>query len=154
MAKKERKLTGWHVLAMFVGAFGVIIAVNMTLAVAAIKTFPGVETKNSYVSSQTFDKRRAAQETLGWTVNAKAVGGLVIVQITDQTGRAVQVGKLDATLGRATHVKDDRVPDFTFDGQAYVARETLAPGNWNIRMTAQALDGTAFEQRVILHVQG
>ena len=29
----------------------------------------------------------------------------------------------------------------------------LGGGNWNIRMTALAEDGTLFEQRVILHVK-
>ncbi|MCT4557052.1 MAG: FixH family protein [Pelagimonas sp.] len=149
----ERKLTGWHVLAIFVGAFGVIIAVNLALAYNAVKTFPGVEVKNSYVASQTFEDRRIPQEALGWSVVAKNTGGLLILSITDTDGRPVQVGKLDATLGRPTHVKDDKTPEFSFDGTAYVARETLAPGNWNIRMKAVALDGTPFEQRVVFYVK-
>ncbi|TCS67561.1 nitrogen fixation protein FixH [Primorskyibacter sedentarius] len=151
---RERKLTGWHVLAIFGGAFGVIIAVNLTLAYNAVRTFPGLEVKNSYVASQTFDDRRAKQEALGWTVHADAQGDKVMLAITDAEGRPVQVGSLDATLGRATQVKDDRRPDFQFDGTAYVAYEALPDGNWNIRMKATALDGTEFTQRVILHVKG
>ncbi|MDJ0822721.1 MAG: FixH family protein [Paracoccaceae bacterium] len=150
----ERKFTGWHALAIFVGSFAVIIGVNLTLAFSAVNTFPGLETKNSYVSSQTFDDRRAAQLALGWTVEAEATGGLLILSITDADGKAVQAGTLEATLGRPTHVKDDRAPDFAYDGRAYVARETLAPGNWNIRMKATALDGTPFEQRVVFYVKG
>jgi nitrogen fixation protein FixH len=149
----ERKLTGWHVLAIFVTAFAVIIGVNLALAYNAIKTFPGVEVKNSYIASQTFDKRRASQQALGWSVSAEHKGGLLILSIKDPQGRPVQAGKLKATLGRPTHVKDDREPKFTFDGVAYVAREALAPGNWNIRMQAKALDGTPFEQRVVFYVK-
>ena len=150
----HRELTGWHVLAIFGGCFAVIIGVNIALAVSAIRTFPGVETKNSYVASQTFDKRRAAQDALGWTVGATAQNGQVSLTITDANGMPVQVVDLQATLGRATHVKEDREPDFAFNGRAYVAREELGPGNWNIRMKARALDGTFFEQRVVLHVKG
>lgn len=149
----QGKFTGKYFLMIFVGAFGVIIAVNFTMAWNAVATFPGVEVKNSYVASQSFDKRRNAQEALGWDVSARAKGGLLILSITDENGKPVQVGKLDAVLGRATHVKDDRSPNFQFDGKAYVAREELAPGNWNIRMNATALDGTPFEQRVILRVE-
>ena len=149
---KERKFTGWHALAIFGGAFAVIISVNLALAFSAVRTFPGLEVKNSYVASQQFDEKRAAQESLGWTVRADATGGLLILSITDAEGRPVQAGSLDAVLGRATHVKDDRRPEFAFDGRAYVAREALEKGNWNIRMTATALDGTKFEQRVVLHV--
>ena len=150
---RDFRLTGWHVLAIFVGAFTVIIGVNVTLAVSAVRTFPGLEVKNSYIASQTFDDRRAAHEALGWTVRADAEDGRVVLAITNRDGTPVQVGKLDATLGRATSGAEDRAPDFAFDGRAYVAREALGPGNWNIRMKAVALDGTAFEQRVILHVK-
>ncbi|MEL7345657.1 MAG: FixH family protein, partial [Pseudomonadota bacterium] len=49
-----RQLTGWHVFGMFALAFGIIISVNMTLAFQAVRTFPGLEVKNSYVASQAF----------------------------------------------------------------------------------------------------
>lgn len=153
MTHAERKLTGWHVLAIFVGAFTVIIGVNIALAVNAVRTFPGLEVKNSYVASQSFDARRGAQEALGWDVSADASGGMVTLTITDAEGKPVHVVDLEAVLGRATHVKDDMRPDFSFNGRAYVAYVDVGPGNWNVRMTAKALDGTPFEQRVILHVE-
>lgn len=150
--KAEKQLTGRHVLMIFVGAFGVIIGVNLVLAWSAVATFPGLEVKNSYVASQQFDARKAAQEALGWTVRADAVEGEVVLSITDEQGQPVRVGGLDAVIGRATHVADDIRPEFIFDGTSYVAPVTLADGNWNIRMTALAEDGTQFTQRVILHV--
>lgn len=147
----ERKITGTHVLIGFVTAFGIIIAVNFTLAYNAVATFPGLEVKNTYVASQEFDEKRAAQEALGWTIEADHRDGQVILSITDANG-PVQVQSLTATLGRATTVADDLNPDFTFDGTAYVAPVQLRDGNWNIRMVAVAQDGTPFEQRVVLHV--
>ena len=38
----ERRLTGRHVLAIAVGAFGIIIGVNLVMAWQAISTFPGL----------------------------------------------------------------------------------------------------------------
>lgn len=154
MAKREREFTGKHALMLFGGAFTVIIGVNIALAVNAVKTFPGLEVKNSYVASQEFDQRRSAQEALGWSVYASSQGDQVKLEITDADGNPVEVAKLSATLGRATHVKDDQQPEFTFDGQAYLAPADLGPGNWNIRMVARAKNGTEFTQRVILHVKG
>jgi nitrogen fixation protein FixH len=148
-----KQLTGRHVLMIFCGAFGVIISVNLLLAYSAVSTFPGLEVKNSYVASQQFDERKAAQEALGWTVRADAAEGQVILRITDNDGNPVRVGALEAVVGRATHVADDMRPEFIFDGAAYVAPITLADGNWNIRMTAQAENGTPFAQRVVLHVK-
>lgn len=148
----SKELKGRHVAMMFVGGFSVIIAVNLTLAFNAVNTFPGLEVKNSYVASQSFDKNRAAQESLGWSVLAEARDGQVLLSVTDADGAPVEVAALDATLGRATHVRDDAEPDFRFDGRRYVAEADLAPGNWNIRMKATAMDGTEFQQRVVLHV--
>jgi len=151
---KQREFTGKHMLAICVVAFGIIITVNLILAFNAVKTFPGLEAKNSFVASQQFNERRDAQEGLGWTVDAEAQGGLVILSIVDQAGQPVQVAQLEAILGRATHVNEDFEPDFKFDGQAYVAKAELGGGNWNIRMKAKAQDGTDFVQRVVLDVRG
>lgn len=148
-----REFTGRHAAMVFVGAFAIIIGVNLVLAFSAVRTFPGLEVKNSYVASQEFDARRDAQNALGWNVSARASGGLLILAITDAEGRAVEVAELDAVLGRPTHVKDDMTPAFEYDGQAYVAPVELSDGNWNIRMTAVAKDGTEFSQRVVLLVK-
>lgn len=153
MMTKERKLTGWHAFGIFGGAFAVIIAVNIALAYNAVRTFPGLEVKNTYVASQEFNEKRTAQEALGWDVQADAKGGLVWIEIKDEAGRPVQVGQLEAVIGRATHVQDDQSPEFTFDGKAYVARAQLSGGNWNIRMKATSLDGTPFEQRIVLNLE-
>ncbi len=56
-----KTLTGWHVFVMFGFGFGTIIAVNLTLAFNAVRTFPGLEVKNAYVASQGFDADRKAQ---------------------------------------------------------------------------------------------
>jgi nitrogen fixation protein FixH len=150
----QREFTGKHAAMIFVGAFGVIITVNLALAFNAVRTFPGLEVKNSYVASQEFNTRLHAQQALGWTVRADARDGQVILSITDKEGRPVEVGNLQAILGRATEIKDDVEPAFEFNGTAYVAPVDLGAGNWNIRMVALAQDGTEFTQRVILHVKG
>lgn len=150
---KPREFTGRHMAIVTVSAFGVIILVNLVLAYSAVKTFPGLEVKNSYVASQNFDERRDAQTALGWTVNAEANGGLVILSIKDSSGAPVEVRDLTAIVGRATHVRDDISPEFRFDGTAYVAPVELGAGNWNIRMTALAFDDTEFTQRVVLRVK-
>lgn len=147
-----KQLTGKHVLFIFVAAFSVIIAVNITLAVNAVKTFPGLEVKNTYVASQQFDERRAAQVALGWTVAGSHQDGVLRLAITAADGTPVEAAELTAILGRATQVADDVTPAFVFDGTAYVAPMELADGNWNIRMEAKALDGTLFTQRVIVDV--
>jgi nitrogen fixation protein FixH len=146
----KREITGRHVLVGFIAAFSVIIGVNLVLAYQAVKTFPGLEVENSYVASQEFNARKAAQEALGWTVRASHADGVLHLSITDREGNPVEVQTLKAILGRATHVRDDVAPAFQFNGLTYEAPVDLRAGNWNIRMIATAKNGTEFRQRVVL----
>ncbi len=149
-----KPLTGGKVLAIAVGAFGVILTANLLLAMNAVRTFPGLEVDNSYVASQSFDEDRAAQEALGWNVDAQVENGMLMIAFRDDSGAPVDVAGMDATLGRATHVQDDRTPDFRYARGVFTAPVDIGPGNWNIRLLAKAPDGTEFRQRVVLHVSG
>lgn len=149
MSIAPKEITGWHVLAGFVGAFSIIIAVNLTLAFQAVKTFPGLEVKNSYVASQSFDVDRAAQLALGWEVSAKLDGKILsLVILKDGTPIAPEIES--ATFGRATSVKYDETPAFEFNGEALVAQVAGGQGNWNLRLQARGADGSLFKQRIIV----
>lgn len=143
-----RELTGRHVLAITLAAFGVVIAVNMLLAVKAVGTFPGLEVANSYVASQQFDRDRASQDALGWTVTADYEDGEMTLMIRDRDGNPARVRSLSATIGRPTHVRDDQTPRFTYRDGLFRAPLALEPGVWNIHLTAIASDGTEFRQRI------
>jgi nitrogen fixation protein FixH len=135
----------------FCMAFGVIITVNLTLAFQAVRTFPGLEVANSYVASQSFDVDRTAQIALKWDVSATLSDHtLSLVIIEDGTPIAPVVEQ--AIFGRATNVQFDETPDFTFDGKALHAQVVAGAGNWNLRLKLRALDGTLFQQRVIVRV--
>lgn len=151
---KERRLTGRHVLAILVAAFGVIIGVNLILAWKAIATFPGLEVKNSYVASQTFDADRAAQEALGWQVQPAYENGILSLAIHDKAGLPAPVAELSVLIGRTTHVQEDVRPELTRQGGVYSAPLTLGPGAWLIHLEAKAADGTAFRQRLDFFVKG
>ncbi|THH35857.1 nitrogen fixation protein FixH [Aliishimia ponticola] len=146
-----RQITGWHVLAIFVVGFGIIIAVNLTLAFQAVRTFPGLEVKNSYVASQSFDADRAAQLALGWDAAARVEGETLTLSFL-RDGVPVQPVIEKAVFGRATTVAQDQEPAFAWDGAAFAAPVEIAPGNWNLRVEARAADGTLFKQRIIVEV--
>jgi nitrogen fixation protein FixH len=143
-----RPLTGKHVLAIALGAFGVIIAVNLLMAWQAIRTFPGVEVANSYVASQGFNTRLAAQRALGWVARVEVEGGELRLFLTGPDGAPARAATATGTLGRATTTREDRVPDFRPTPYGFAAPVDLAPGNWNLRLVAVAVDGTEFRQRI------
>lgn len=143
------EIKGTHVLGMFVLGFGIIIAVNLTLAFNAVKTFPGLEVKNSYVASQSFDADRSAQTALGWEVTAWLDGDALKLQILeDGDPIAPQIDR--AVFGRATSVVADQRPEFVFDGRTLNAVVEAGEGNWNLRIVAISDEGTRFQQRIIV----
>ena len=149
-----RELTGGKVLAITLSAFGVIIGVNILLAVKAVETFPGLEVPNSYVASQTFDAERAAQEKLGWTLDYRYDGGQLILSFRDRAGQPVQARDVTALIGRTTEAAEDKRPDFLYQNGDFTAPVTLPKGRWMVLLEARSEDGTRFHQRLDLFVRG
>lgn len=150
-------LTGRHVLAIVVTAFGIIIAVNVFMATKAVQSFSGLVTKNSYVASQSFDENRAAQEKLGWSADATITGGKLTLRLVDGTGAPVEPAEITAVLGFATTQKQDEVLMLVRDGAGLSAPvsarfQAAVAGNWQLRLDAVAKDGTAFTQVIDVSV--
>ncbi len=148
------ELTGRHVFFITTGAFAVIIGVNLLLAFKAASTFPGLEVGNSYVASQGFNDRKAAQEALGWKMQPGYEGGRMTLAFVDRGGVPKAVTDLQVLVGRTTSTQDDVWPVFAPVGDGYEAAVPLARGKWMVKVTAKAADGTLFEQRSELHVKG
>ena len=143
-----RELTGRKVLAITLGAFGVIIAVNLVMAYYAVQTFPGLEVRNTYVASQGFNARLAAQQSLDWTTEADLTGGRLTVRITDSQGQPAPLASIEVILGRPTTEREDTVPPLIWQGDAFVADVAVDYGNWDLRIAAVALDGTEYTYRL------
>ena len=149
-----RELKGWHVAAIFCVGFGIIIAVNLTLAFNAVATFPGLVVKNSYIASQKFEAQRDAQDALGWQTSVTYTDGTLVLDLTGANARPAEVSELEVVVGRTTHVAADATPELRFDGAVWRAPMTLDPGHWLIRLNAVAPDGTTFERSIPLFVGG
>ncbi|MDE2595421.1 MAG: FixH family protein [Sphingomonadales bacterium] len=131
--------TGWHMTAILVAFFGVVIAVNFYLAREAISTFGGEVVENSYVASQHYNHwldEAAKEKALGWTAVARrAKDGSVHVTLT-----GVPAG---ATLSALARHPLGRVPDRAMafaeapDG-SYVSRAPLPEGRWRVRLEIAA----------------
>lgn len=151
-----REITGKHVLAITVSAFAIIIGVNVVMAWKAVSTFPGLEVKNSYVASQSFDAERSAQEALGWTLapDYDAAAQEIRLTFTDKDGMPVALKDIVVLIGRTTSSAEDMRPAFTRAAGSYVAKADLAPGKWMMQVEAHAADGTLFRQRIDLAIKG
>lgn len=132
-----RRFNGWHMTAILVAFFGVVVAVNMVMATFATRSFGGTVVDNSYVASQNFNTwLEAAREqgNLQWAETVVRVQDRVAVTIDTPEGPlsdAVVTGIATHPVGRA-----DEVPlsfSETGDGM-YRSNETLGAGRWIVRI--------------------
>lgn len=148
-----RKITGKHVACMFVGGFGVIIAVNIYMATQAVGTFPGLEVSSSYADSQTFDDRRVAQQALGWHASVETDLNELRLSLVDDAGRPVYPAQLDALLTRPTTRADDQALELTRGANGVlVAPAEIGDGRWRLRLTGTARDGTDYRHNITFTV--
>jgi nitrogen fixation protein FixH len=151
---KQRELTGRDVLIICLLSFGVIIGVNVIMAVQAVRTFPGVEVQNSYVASQSFESDRKAQQALGWGLKTSYSDGRLQLVFSDGTGTKVMPEGLTVLLGRTTEAADDQTLTLRPEDGKLVADIALEPGKWMLRVEGKSANGTSFRQRIDLFVGG
>ncbi len=147
---KSFQLKGLHVLAIFVGFFGVIIAVNVGFTVMAIRTFPGEVSRTPYEDGVAYNAKLAqlnAQARLGWRAAARAGDeGAVVVTFRDRAGRpvtglnvAVKLERPATETGRKNAFLAETTPG------TYAARPGGLSGAWDMSLVAHDRAGARFE---------
>jgi nitrogen fixation protein FixH len=127
-----RRFSGRHMTAILIAFFGVVIAVNMTMATFATRTFGGVVVENSYVASQKYNDWLAAaerQQKLAWTIEP-ALDQQRHVTVSMSMDGAVVSGFARHPLGR----EDDVPLAFVTNGASSRTAAALPPGRWNIHL--------------------
>lgn len=155
MAKgTQREFTGRHMLAVILAFFGVVIAANAVLAVVAAGSWTGLIVRNGYVASQRYNEVLAdarEQRLLGWRSELEGGPGGLVFKIKDTTGRPLPGLAVAARLGRPTNENEDRTVDLEEQGGGlYAAAGGLAPGAWNVEVTAR--DGAGRHYRRIFRL--
>lgn len=127
-----KRFTGWHFTAIIIAFFGVVVAVNLTMAVFATRTFGGVVVENSYVASQKYNDWLAAakrQQKLAWTIEP-ALDEQRRVTIALSIEGAKVTGFARHPLGR----EPDVPLGFVTSGGRSRSAEALPPGRWNVHL--------------------
>lgn len=138
-AAAPRPFTGRHMLAITVTFFGVIIAVNILMAVISMRTWTGLVVDNSYVASQQYQEKLEAhrvQADAGWQSNLEYENGRIRLDLVAE-GAPVAVGGLTIRLNRPIGTRDDVLVDLVAqpDG-SYAVDVALGAGMWEALVTA------------------
>lgn len=130
--KPKGTITGWHATAALVAFFGVVVAVNLVMAMFATSTFGGVVVENSYVASQKYNDWLAAaerQSELGWKITTGVDDERRVTVALTVEGANVR-GYARHPLGREPDVP------LTFVAQqgGYRSLKPLPAGRWNVHL--------------------
>ncbi|MDS1138324.1 FixH family protein [Nitratireductor indicus] len=141
-ADRPKEFTGRHMLLLMIAFFGVIISVNVTMAVLANSSWTGLIVNNSYVASQTFNERAAegrAQDALGWTGAFAAADGAVTYRLSDKSGSPIRLDAVRITMHRPVTADEDVTLDMVAqDDGSYMAQHGPGDGTWVVKIEADA----------------
>jgi len=136
-----------HVLAILLGSFAVVFAVNAFFVVMALRSFPGEEEAKSYAQGLKFNATlddRQRQADLHWRaaadVAASGAGAAVVeISVRDASGRAIPDLSIVGALRRPTDAALDRAVRFNegVDGFYRVALAGLPRGQWELMVRAE-----------------
>ncbi len=130
-----RPFTGRRMAVTMVAFFGVVVAVNVTMARLAVGSFGGTVVDNSYVASQKFNGWLAearAQRELGWTATAALDAERHVMLAIAPAGAATASGTARHPLGRTTDIPVTFVP--VGEGQLR-STAALPPGRWTLHVS-------------------
>ena len=135
--------TGRHMLIIMLSFFGVIIAVNLTMAALANKSWTGLVVKNGYIASQHFNKNQQVQQDYlakGWKSQLVYENGVFKINLT-KNAEALTGCNVTGLLSRPVHENSNLALAFKphSDG-VYQAQKLLDAGRWNLEV--QALCGS------------
>jgi nitrogen fixation protein FixH len=135
MEPKEARIEGKHVLFGMVAFFGVIIGVNVTLAVLANTSWTGLSVENGYVASQHFNADLAAarrQAELGWKAEFGYRDTQLELVLADIRGLPLSGFAVEVELERPSTDKDDRRLTLVESRPGvYAAAGPLKSGQWD-----------------------
>jgi len=129
------RFTGWHMTGILVGFFGVVMAVNFTMASFASSTFGGIVVENSYVASQEFNgwlDEAEAEKALGWeAVTAWRPDGRLAVTVTGAPEGLKVIAIARHPLGR---LPDQHLAFAPLGNGRYLSDKELPAGRWTLRL--------------------
>lgn len=142
---QKGEFTGRHMLVLTVSFFGVIIAVNVGMAVVSSTSWTGLVVQNSYVASQQFEEKRIAHErqlAAGWQASFTYAPGLAQLTVRDGAGNPVDLGPVSLLINRPVGGHDDqRLTLSPSPDGGYTAAVTLGEGVWDALATADTATG-------------
>ena len=153
---RQRRFTGWHMLAIMLAFFGTIISVNVLMAYYASSSWSGILAKNTYVASQDFNKNAAKARE--WTNEGfkgafSYADGRITYKLEGPDALLSRLKDVTAIFHRPVGEAQDFTLALPLNGKATFSLEhKLASGRWVVDLAAIENGETVFHQAVRITV--
>jgi nitrogen fixation protein FixH len=158
MAVKQRP-PGWWYPWIFVGGMAVVVVVNVVMMTLAVKTFPGLETKDAYQKGLEHNKilaKARQQAERGWKVDLDfpAEAGKpvdLVVTFRDKQDQPLEGLTVEADFIRPTVAGYDFRVVLAPRGEGVYAASATVPlvGQWSLNLLARRGEETYEDSRKI-----
>lgn len=136
----NRPFTGWHMLAILVAFFGVVISVNILLAYYASASWSGLISSNTYVASQDFNIEAAkarAWAAEGFKGDFKVDGQMLEYRLAGPEAKIGHLTEITAIFHRPVGERQDFTMKLPRTSEGfYSASHNLAAGQWIVDLAA------------------
>lgn len=153
VAASKVSLRGWHVLAILVGFFLTVTAVDGILITKAVSTFSG-DTADAYRKGLAYNQTlqdEADQNRLGWHESRAfdSKTGRLAIALTDANRQPIEGLLVKAEIGRATTDIFDRRFDLVPKGNGTYTVDIsgLSDGTWTLSVTAAENDKVVYRSK-------
>ncbi len=157
---KPGEFTGWHMLMCMIAFFGVIIAANVTMAVLANRTWPGLIAKNGYVASQDFNKKLAHARALKaqhWRSSLQYRAGKIHFTLRSSDNKPVVFARMTLKIGRPAGQSSDLTLPLRYEADGrYSADIALQAGVWALEIMGEKPGAPHYrrESRLLVQANG
>ena len=141
--------TGRHMLLIMIAFFGIVIGVNVGMAVLSSRTWTGLIVPNTYVASQEYQGKLDAlhaQQALGWVAELSYSDGMIRLTCRDGDDQPVDLGEVTVQLSRPIGTLGERtlvlVPT---EAGVFEAAVDLPSGAWDAVVTSETAVPGPFE---------
>ena len=156
--QREKKFTGRQFLAIMVGIFVLVSAVNGLMIWYALSSWPGLVSDSAYAEGLGFDRVLAAsraEAALGWKGTiAYDRAGRIVFHLVDDKGQPLSRMGVSMMMLRPTREGFDRSAALveTTPGNYEAGIHPPLPGVWDVRVIVAAGGQAKFhaEQRILV----
>ena len=145
--RRGHPLTGRAVLALFIGLFALVFAVNGIFTYFALASWPGFSQSDAYRTGLRYNQvleQARKQAELGWTSTVHfSAEGLFLVAIADSQGWPVEGLEVSVALARPiSETRDLNLVLDPFDDGVYGTRIAASvAGRWHAVVLAEDAEG-------------